>query len=107
MNEFLPKWQQKPPRNLARHGIEAKEEVLTQELHSIARGLAQEAITFQAPRVRIVYKSISPESVQQKEFLTPLLKAMRRRHVPITVIESLFSAGDVAPPTAEFTKIPA
>jgi hypothetical protein len=45
--------------------------------------------------------------VQQKEFLTPLFKAMRRRHVPITVIESLFSAGDVAPPTAGFTKIPA
>jgi hypothetical protein len=52
---------------------------------------------FESPHVRIVYKSISPESVQQPEFLNPLLKVMRRRRVPIIVIESLFSAGDVAP----------
>jgi hypothetical protein len=62
MNEFLPKWQQKPPRNLARHGIEAKEEVLKQELHSIA----QEAITFQAPQVRIVYKASLPNRCSRK-----------------------------------------
>lgn len=105
VNEFLPKWQQNPPRNFAEHGIEPTDDVMKQELNSIAHQLAQEAISFETPEVRIVYKSISPESVRQAEFLNPLLKGMRRRRVPIAVIESLFSAGDAAPPTTGFTKI--
>ena len=80
-----------------------RDEILQQELQDIAQQLAQQAISFNSQHVRIVYKSVSPVSVQQPEFFNPLIKVMRRRRVPITVIRSLFSTGDVAPTTAGFT----
>jgi hypothetical protein len=90
---------------LARYGAEPTPENLKEQLRFVAKKLAHSAISFEAPKVRLVYKSISPESVQQDDFLKPLIDLMRRRGVPNKVIESLFSAGDVAPPTAGFTNV--
>jgi hypothetical protein len=59
--------------------------------------LIRKTISFEPPRVRVVYKNIAPESVRNPEFLEPLHKIMRRRGVPLAVIESLFASGDAAP----------
>jgi hypothetical protein len=103
MNEFLPRWQQKPPSIFAKHGVTLTDEILSQEMDSIVKEIAEKAISFDPRQVRIVYKSVSPESVQQKDFLDPLREVMRRRRVPRTVIESLFAIGDAAPATAGTT----
>ena len=61
-----------------------RDEILQQELQDIAQQLAQQAISFNSQHVRIVYKSVSPVSVQQPEFFNPLIKVMRRRRVLVT-----------------------
>jgi hypothetical protein len=103
IDEFLPRWRQKPPSIFAKHGVSVTEEILKQEMDSIVKEIAEKAISFDPPEVRIVYKSVSPESVQQRDFLAPLREVMRRRRVPRTVIESLFSTGEAAPATAGTT----
>jgi hypothetical protein len=103
IDEFLPRWRQKPPSIFAKHGVSVMEEILKQEMDSIVKEIAEKAISFDPPEVRIVYKSVSPESVQQRDFLGPLREVMRRRRVPRTIIESLFSTGEAAPATAGTT----
>jgi hypothetical protein len=101
INEFLPKWVVKPPPHFERHGVHPTEEILRQELTQIVEKLAVEAISFEAPQIRVVYKSISSESVHEPTFVNPLLKMMRRRHVPMTIIDSLFLTHDAAPSADE------
>jgi hypothetical protein len=55
------------------------------------------AISFEKPRVRVVYKNVAPESVRDPKFLEPLQQIMQRRGVPLTLIDSLFKIGDAAP----------
>ena len=97
INEFSPRWVVKPPPHFERHGIYPTEELLRQELTQIVEKLAEEAISFEAPQIRIVYKNISSESVHEPTFVNPLLKMMRRRRVPTTIIDSLFLTHDAAP----------
>jgi hypothetical protein len=102
VEEYLPKWQQHPPASFAKYGLAATDENLEKELRSVIEELIRKAISFEPPRVRVVYKNIAPESVRNPEFLEPLHKIMRRRGVPVAVIESLFASGDAAPARGGF-----
>jgi hypothetical protein len=97
VKEFLPRWRENPPLRLKEHGVEATDANLNKELHHIAQQIAREAISFDAPRVNIVYKNIAPDSVTEPKFIDKLRQSMRRRKVPETVIDSLFATGDAAP----------
>ena len=97
VKEYLPKWQQHPPASFARYGLAPTDENLQKQLRSVIDELIRKTISFEPPRVRVVYKNIAPESVRNPEFLEPLHKIMRRRGVPLAVIESLFASGDAAP----------
>jgi hypothetical protein len=66
--------------------------------------LVEKAVSFDEPRVRLVYKNIAPESVHDQDFLKRLKGIMESRDVPIAVIESLFASGDAAPATSGFSK---
>jgi hypothetical protein len=97
VNEFLPKWRERPPANFARYGLEPTDSNLEHQLRNVTQGLLLKAISFEPPRVRVIYKNVAPESVRDPSFLDPLKKIMDRRGVPISIIESLFASGDAAP----------
>ena len=97
VKEYLPKWRKRPPSRFLQYGIEASPENLKRELLHIAQQVIREAVSFDKPRVRVVYKNVAPESVRDPKFLEPLQENMRRRKVPVAVIESLFQTGDAAP----------
>jgi hypothetical protein len=99
IKEYLPRWQQNPPRRFDRYGLPPTTDNLEQELRGIVQKLLSTAISFEPPRVRVVYKNIAPESVRDADFLEPLRKIMQRRGVPISIINSLFASRDAAPAT--------
>jgi hypothetical protein len=102
VKEYLPRWREHPPSRFARYGLTPTPEILEKELRSICQDLSQKAISLEEPLVRVVYKSIAPESVRDPEFLEPLRMSMRRRGVPVGAIESLFASGDAAPARDSF-----
>lgn len=94
--EYLPRWRQKPPSRFAKYGVPSTEENLRSELVHRIDTLVNDALLFQEPIVRVIYKDIARQSVDSVEFRGLLAKAMQRRGVPVPEIESLFSAGDAA-----------
>jgi hypothetical protein len=94
---YLPKWQERPPANFKRYGLPPTKENLEKQLRSLVQDLSRNAISFEEPWVRVVYKNIAPESVRDPGFIEPLKKIMQRRGVPVAVIESLFASGEAAP----------
>jgi hypothetical protein len=102
VNEYLPRWQEHPPASFTRYGLAPTSENLEKQLRSDVQEMIRKAFSFEAPRVRTVYKNIAPESVRDPEFLKPLQEIMQRRRVPIAVIESLFASGDAAPAKGGF-----
>jgi hypothetical protein len=105
VKEYLPRWREKPPAAFARYGLQPSPANLEQQLRRIAQELLRKAISLDPPRVRVVYKSIAPESVRDSEFLEPLKKIMERRGVPFAMINSLFTSGDAAPTKSGFNAI--
>jgi hypothetical protein len=57
---------------------------------------------FEAPVVKIVYKNVAPENVQNNSFLDTLKRIMVTRRVPKEIIDSLFESGQAAPETGRF-----
>jgi hypothetical protein len=106
VKEYFPRWQQNPPRVFTRFGIQATDENLQRELHNIVKMTTTEAIAFEAPQVRVVYKNVAQESVHDSDFREPLRKVMLRRRVPISIIDSLFSVGDAAPAKGSLSELP-
>jgi hypothetical protein len=106
IKEYFPRWQQNPPRIFTRFGIQATDENLQRELHNIVKMTTTEAIAFEAPQVRVVYKNVAQESVHDADFREPLRNVMLRRRVPISIIDSLFSVGDAAPAKGSLSELP-
>jgi hypothetical protein len=98
---YLPKWKGNPPASFKRYGLPPTDENLERQLRAVVDDLSHKAISFEEPWVRVIYKSIAPESVRDPEFIEPLKKIMQRRSVPVAIIESLFASGDAAPATSE------
>jgi hypothetical protein len=94
---YLPKWKVNPPASFKRYGLLPTSENLEKQLRAVVDDLGRKAISFEEPRIRVIYKSVAPESVRDPEFIEPLKKIMQRRNVPVAIIESLFASGDAAP----------
>lgn len=97
VKEYIPRWRKRPPSRFLQYGIEASPANLKRELVLLVQQVIREAVSFDKPRVRVVYKNVAPESVRDPKFLEPLQENMRRRKVPVAIIESLFKSGDAAP----------
>jgi hypothetical protein len=102
VDEFSRRWEQNPPKHFARWGIEATPEKIRVELQRLAQELFKSAITFDAPVVKILYKNVAPENIQDNKFLDALKGIMLKRRVPQAIIESLFESGQAAPETGAF-----
>jgi hypothetical protein len=102
VDEFSRRWEQNPPKHFARWGIEATPEKIRGELQRLAQELFKNAITFDAPVVKILYKNVVPENIRDNRFLEALKSIMLKRRVPEAIIESLFESGQAAPETGVF-----
>jgi len=94
---YLPRWRERPPASFQQYGLLPTDENLEKQLRAVVQDLSNEAISFEKPQVRVIYKNVAPESVRDPKFLEPLKEIMKRRGVPIAIIEGLFASGDAAP----------
>jgi hypothetical protein len=95
--EYLPRWIQKPPAALIRYLSDPTGADIKLHLQRTAQNSFVEAVDFAPPLVRVVYKNVAPESVQDEAFTEPLRREMKKRRVPDTIIKSLFNTSDAAP----------
>ena len=102
VGEFAPKWEQKPPRHFSRWGIEPTLQNIKVELARFAQEIFESAISFDEPKVKVLYKNVAPENVRDSAFVEVLKNIMVRRRVPRTIIASLFESGQAAPVTGAF-----
>ena len=52
--------------------------------------------------MKVLYKNVAPENIQDGAFLEVLKNIMVRKRVPQAIIESLFKSGQAAPETGAF-----
>ena len=64
VGEFAPKWEQNPPRHFSRWGIEPTPENIKAELERFAQEIFESGITFDEPKVKVLYKNVAPENIQ-------------------------------------------
>jgi hypothetical protein len=102
VGEFAPKWEQNPPRHFSRWGIEPTPQNIKAELDRIAQKIFESGISFDDPKVKVLYKNVAPENIQDPAFLEVLKNIMIRRRVPPAIIASLFETGQAAPETGTF-----
>ena len=98
----LPEVAAEPAEAFRAMGIEATSEKIRDELQRLAQELFKNAITFDAPVVKILYKNVAPENIRDNRFLEALKSIMPKRRVPQPIIESLFESGQAAPETGAF-----
>jgi hypothetical protein len=102
VDEFAPKWEQNPPRHFSRWGIEPTLQNIKAELERFAQEIFESGISFDDPKVKVLYKNVAPENIQDPAFLEILKNIMIRRRVPPAIIASLFESGQAAPETGTF-----
>jgi len=102
VGEFAPKWGQNPPRHFSRWGIEPTPQNIKAELARFAQEIFENAISFDDPKVKVLYKNVAPENIRDSAFLEVLKNNMVRRRVPQAIIASLFESGQAAPEIGAF-----
>jgi hypothetical protein len=97
IDEFLPRWVANPPAKVTHYVPNPTRSDLEEYIRAIAESLFQDTVEYEPPQVRIVYKSIAPESIDDAAFLPSLRQALKRKRIPPSVIDSLFTSGEAAP----------
>ena len=100
VNEFLPRWEERPPERFARYSIAATKENLKAELSGVVERIVDQSFSVEPPQIRVIYKNIAPESVGDPKFLNTLRDRMERHGVPAALIASLFVVSQAAPTIA-------
>jgi hypothetical protein len=94
----------KPPGFFTRWGSDPTKENVRGELQRLAHEIFEGAISFDEPKVKVLYKNVAPENIHDPAFLGVLKKHMNRRRVPKAVIDSLFESGQAAPESGAFRR---
>ncbi len=102
VDEFSRRWEQNPPKHFERWGIEPTPEKIRLELERLAQEIFANAISFNPPVVKILYKNVAPENLRDGGFHDVLKTIMLKRRVPREIIDSLFESGQAAPETGRF-----
>jgi hypothetical protein len=102
VGEFAPKWEQNPPRHFSRVGYRADAPKHQGRTRAVRAGNFESGITFDEPKVKVLYKNVAPENIQDRAFLEVLKNIMIKRRVPPAIIASLFESGQAAPETGAF-----
>jgi hypothetical protein len=102
VDEFSSRWEKNPPKHFERWRINATPEKIKAELRQLAQQIFEDAISFDLPVVKILYKNVAPENLRDGTFLKALKKIMLKRRVPRETIDFLFESGQAAPETGAF-----
>jgi hypothetical protein len=102
VDEFSSRWEQNPPKHFERWGIDATRENIRDELQRLAQEIFESAISFDEPKVKILYKNVAPENLRESAFLDVLKNIMLKRRVPREIIDSLFESGQAVPEAGAF-----
>ena len=102
IDEFAPRWEHNPPSHYARWRIEPTPKKIRDDLRQLAKEIFENAISFDEPKVKILYKNVAPENLRDGTFLDVLRKIMTKRRVPREIIDSLFESGQAAPEAGAF-----
>jgi hypothetical protein len=109
IKEFEPKWDARPPARvtarLAKYKIEATTANVRSELKRLASKIFEDAISFDEPKVRALYKNVAPENIRDPGFSDVLRNHMDRMGVPQEIIDSLFESGQAAPASGAFLSL--
>jgi hypothetical protein len=109
IKEFEPKWDARPPARvtarLAKYKIEATTANVRSELKRLASKIFEDAISFDEPKVRVLYKNVAPENIRDPAFSDVLRNHMDRMGVPQEIIDSLFESGQAAPASGAFLSL--
>lgn len=95
--EYTPRWKRSPPKFYAEFQIEPTDENIRADLERLGGSLFDKSVDFKEPSVRIVPKSIAPESMRDLAFKAKVEAAFRKRKAPEYLIKSLFADFDAAP----------
>jgi hypothetical protein len=104
VDEFFPRWERNPPEYFARWGSEPTPEKIRAELQRRAKEVFKEAVKFDVPVVKILYKNVAPENIRDRAFLDGLKSIMLKNWVPRDIIDSLFESGQAAPESGAFRR---
>jgi hypothetical protein len=100
--EFAPRWRANPPKSFSRWNIEPTEEAINSALQRFAHDIFEGAISFEAPKVKVLYKNVAPENIRDIAFLDVLRNIMLKRRVPPEIIVSIFESGQAVPEAGTF-----
>jgi hypothetical protein len=102
IDEFEPKWAAKPPALFKRWQMQVTADSIRTELQKLAHEIFEGAISFDDPKVKVLYKNVAPENIRDPTFLDVLKGHMIRRRVPRAIINTLFESGEAAPEAGAF-----
>jgi len=102
VDEFAPRWEKYPPSYFSRWSIEPTPDRIRVELQRLAEEIFEKAVTFDEPKMKVLYKNVAPENVRDPAFLDVLEEIMIKRRVPREIINSLFESGQAAPEAGAF-----
>lgn len=102
IDEFTPRWESNPPAYFARWGIKITPENIRAKLKMVAHDIFEGAISFDEPKIKVLYKNVAPENIRDDAFLEVLKNIMVKKSVPREFIESLFESGEAVPESGAF-----
>jgi hypothetical protein len=100
VEEYFEKYKNWSSKNYEQFDL--TDDDLKVELQDLVATAIDDTLLFEEPIVRVVYKDITIQSIDDQAFRNELETAMRRKgrgreKVPIVEIKSLFGVGDAAP----------
>lgn len=104
VREFGPRWAAKPPERFVRWKTELTATNIEAELRRLAAAMFSEAVNFDPPTVRTLYKNVALETFETPQFIDALMATMKKRGAPNALIDSLFETGHAAPEKGSFLR---
>lgn len=96
VEEYLPGWLDHPPFLITRFDPTPSKENIRRALENLIEDLLDESFLIEPIQCSIVYKGITWASANDKDFVSALTGAMRKRGVPKAEIDKLFRQFDAA-----------
>ena len=103
-DEFLPRWQAKPPREyLLRPMTDAERlDVMKEHIKETADSLFDDMIEVDPPKFQVIYKGIALEDISDAGFVATLREVMKKAGVPKKELDRLFETGSAVPEKGAF-----
>ncbi len=79
-------------------------ENIESDLRALAGKMFNDAVDFDPPILRTLYKNVALETIETPQFVNALKALMAKQGAPSDLIESLFETGQAAPEKNSFVR---